>query len=434
MKFLQLIAIPHSEATLKLLEFLFFIGFSVFEIYLAIVFGSLFNSIYYAFKGRRLSNTIYFKHSFDFANQSGKGIIPPLFLGLVPLLAVFFILIQFQLPNMLKLQVWFFISLLTYLCAFISFQFYKRGLLKNLSSIEGDLSSRKVGTVPFVPAFISIILVAITVWITIAIFAQFLETSARFSIATFLFSSEVILRVVLFIIAGLLFSSLGYAFFKFSADKLSKNGDLIGESAFTKKVVARALIFGLFFPFALFILYLITPISSVSFQYYVLVIVSILILLLALTFAYFAFKEFNIRFARIAFYISIVSYLLFFGSETTLFAVSNKILEFQIVKAYQIYEENLLASAGRTVREINGEEIYKSKCVACHQFDTKLVGPPHKEVLKKYENRKEDMVKFILNPIKVDPNYPPMPNQGLKPKEAEAVVKYMFEHYGPMLK
>ncbi len=164
------------------------------------------------------------------------------------------------------------------------------------------------------------------------------------------------------------------------------------------------------------------------------VIISVLVLLLALIFAYFAFKEFNIRFARIAFYISVVSYILFFGSETTLFAVSNKVQEFQIVKAYQIYEENLLASAGRVVREINGEEIYKAKCVACHQFDTKLVGPPHKEVLKKYENRKEDMVKFILNPVKVDPNYPPMPNQGLKPNEAEAVVKYMYEHYGPMLK
>lgn len=433
MKFFQLIAIPHSEATLKLLEFLFFIGFSVFEIYLAIVFGSLFNSIYYALKGGRLSNSLYFKHSFDFVNQSGKGIIPPIFLGLVPLLSTFFILIQFQLPNMLKLQVWFLISLLTYLCSFILLQFYKLGL-KNLLKIEEVSSSRKVGTLPLVFAFISILLVAITIWITISIFTQFIGTTPRFSIAAFLFSPEVIMRIVLFIIAGLLFSSLGYAFFKFSADKLSKGGDLVAESAFIKKVVARALVFGLLFPFLLFFLFLIAPIGSVSFQYYVLVIISILVFLLALIFAYFAFKEFNIRFARIAFYISVVSYLLFFGSETTLFAVANKIQEFQIVKAYKIYEENLLASAGRAVGEINGEEIYKAKCVACHQFDVKLVGPPHKEVLKKYENRKEDMVRFILNPIKVDPNYPPMPNQGLKPKEAEAVVKYMFEHYGAMLK
>lgn len=433
MKFFQLIAIPHPEGTLKLLEFLFFIGFSVFEIYLAIVFGSLFNSVYYALKGSRFSDTLYFRHSFDFANQSGKGIIPPVFLGLVPLLAVFFILIQFQLPNMSKLQIWFLISLLSYLFAFILLQLYKREL-KNLLIIEEISSSRKVGALPLAFAFISIIFVTITVWITVSIFVQSIVTSTRFSIATFLLSPEVILRIVLFIIAGLLFSSLGYAFFKFSADKLSKSRDLIGESAFAKKVVARALVFGLFFPFFMFFLFLIVPIGSVSFQYYILVVVAILVLLLALIFAYFAFKEFNIRFARIAFYISIVSYVLFFGSETTLFAVSNKIQEFQIVKAYQVYEEQLLASTGRAVREINGEEIYKAKCVACHLFDAKLVGPPHKDVLKKYENRKEDMVKFILNPIKVDPNYPPMPNQGLKPKEAEAVVKYMFEHYGPMLK
>lgn len=433
MKFFQLIAIPHPEGTLKLLELLFFIGFSVFEIYLAIVFGSLFNSIYYSLKGGRFSDTLYFRHSLDFANQSGKGIIPPVFLGLVPLLAVFFILIQFQPPNISRFQVWFFISLLTYLFAFILLQFYKREL-KSLLRIEGVSSGRKHGTLPLVFSFIAVILFVATVWITAAIFTQFLEANPRFSIATFLLSPKVILRVVLFIIAGLLFSSLGYAFFKFSADKLSKSKDLIGEGAFTRKVVARALVFGLFFPFFMFFLFLIVPIGSVSFQYYILVIVSVSVLLLALIFAYFAFKELNIRFARIAFYISIVSYVLFFGSETTLFAVSNKVQEFQIVKAYQIYEEQLLASAGRVAREINGEEIYKAKCVACHQFDTKFVGPPHKDVLKKYENRKEDMIKFILNPIKVDPNYPPMPNQGLKPKEAEAVVKYMFEHYGPMLK
>ncbi len=261
MKFFQLIAIPHSEATLKLLEFLFFIGFSVLGIYLAIVFGSLFNSIYYVLKARWLSNTIYLKYSFDFANQSGKGIIPPLFLGLVPLLAVFFILIQFQLPNILKLQVWFFISLLTYLFAFILLQFYKRWLLENLSNIDEHSSNKKIGAVPLVLAFVSVILVVTTVWITIAIFAQFLEANARFSVATFLFSPEVVFRVILFAIAGLLLSSLGYAFFKFSVDKLSKSGDLIAESPFTKKVVARALIFGLFFPFFMFFLFLIAPVG-----------------------------------------------------------------------------------------------------------------------------------------------------------------------------
>ncbi|MFN3307301.1 MAG: c-type cytochrome, partial [Candidatus Kapaibacteriota bacterium] len=148
-----------------------------------------------------------------------------------------------------------------------------------------------------------------------------------------------------------------------------------------------------------------------------------------------AMKSERISYAKGAFLILLFSFLLLFASESNLFAVSNKIQEFKIAKEFALYHEKLLASAGRSVlQEINGEEIYKAKCVACHQFDAKLVGPPHKEVLKKYENRKEDMVRFILNPVKVDPNYPPMPNQGLKPNEAEAVVKYMYEHYGPMLK
>ena len=36
---------------------------------------------------------------------------------------------------------------------------------------------------------------------------------------------------------------------------------------------------------------------------------------------------------------------------------------------------------------------------------------------------------FIRNPVKVDPAYPPMPNPGLKPQEAEAVATYMLEHF-----
>ena len=63
----------------------------------------------------------------------------------------------------------------------------------------------------------------------------------------------------------------------------------------------------------------------------------------------------------------------------------------------------------------------------------KLIGPPHKEVLSKYIGKKEELVKFLMNPVKIDPNYPAMPNQALKTKEAEALADYMFEHYGPML-
>jgi len=36
---------------------------------------------------------------------------------------------------------------------------------------------------------------------------------------------------------------------------------------------------------------------------------------------------------------------------------------------------------------------------------------------------------FIRNPVKVNPDYPQMPNPGLKPNEARALAKYLLETY-----
>jgi len=37
------------------------------------------------------------------------------------------------------------------------------------------------------------------------------------------------------------------------------------------------------------------------------------------------------------------------------------------------------------------------------------------------------LIAFIKNPSKIDPNYPPMPNPGLKPNEVKAVVDYVLQ-------
>jgi len=37
------------------------------------------------------------------------------------------------------------------------------------------------------------------------------------------------------------------------------------------------------------------------------------------------------------------------------------------------------------------------------------------------------LIAFIKNPSKIDPNYPSMPNPGLKPAEAKAVADWVFE-------
>ena len=79
-----------------------------------------------------------------------------------------------------------------------------------------------------------------------------------------------------------------------------------------------------------------------------------------------------------------------------------------------------------------GQELYNNKCSACHMFDQRVVGPPYIDVIPKYEGDVEKLKAFILNPAKVDANYPSMPNQGLKPHEAESAAMYLLQHYNEL--
>jgi cytochrome c len=73
-----------------------------------------------------------------------------------------------------------------------------------------------------------------------------------------------------------------------------------------------------------------------------------------------------------------------------------------------------------------GKNLYEAKCTACHEFDKKLVGPPHREVIPKYKGNIDGLAAFIKNPTKVNPDYPPMPNLGLSAREARAVAEYLM--------
>jgi cytochrome c len=148
---------------------------------------------------------------------------------------------------------------------------------------------------------------------------------------------------------------------------------------------------------------------------------------------YFMLKNNNFNYSTPAFYLALIVMSSFIIIEQVSFATSNRANIARLGFEYDKEEFRKMEAAGLVQTKIDGGDIYKVKCMACHRFDEKLVGPPHKDVLKKYLNKKAELVKFLLNPVKIDPAYPPMPNQALKPKEAEAVADYMFKEYGGKL-
>lgn len=429
MDFLNIFAIPHSSQVLKLMEILFFIGFSILVSYLGYLFGSLIYSTIYFFKATKKPE--HFLISKEYLQQCCRGFLPQFGLGFIPLLGVFYCLVQFLQKAPKDFTIVFYSTVLI----FIAFIVISKILLRIYDKLSKDNFRFSILTI--VMNFLSILSIFLSAYFTIGIYTFSVNSGLQFSGIEPLgfLSFSVITRVLIFVAISIVLASLGYLFKTYSSDVITSKGGSLANDALASRLLSNTLIFGNLLPLFFFVNYLSTSKNLVTFQNFLLNILSLLTLLVSLILTYYSLKEKKATFARSSFVFSIISFALFFGSESTLLAVSNKVQEFRIARDYVVYHEKQLALAGRkTEVAVNGEEIYKSKCVACHQFDTKLVGPPHKEVLKKYENRKEDMVKFILNPVKVDPNYPPMPNQGIKPNEAKAVVDYMFEHYGPMLK
>lgn len=101
-----------------------------------------------------------------------------------------------------------------------------------------------------------------------------------------------------------------------------------------------------------------------------------------------------------------------------------------LAQVYDRSEEELKSALGVVAKQLTGEDIYNAKCSACHLFDQKRVGPAYQAVLPKYRENKAGLVAFILNPVKVDPAFPPMPSQGLKPSEADSIAAYLLQKLG----
>ena len=81
-----------------------------------------------------------------------------------------------------------------------------------------------------------------------------------------------------------------------------------------------------------------------------------------------------------------------------------------------------------------GEELFATKCSACHRLDERYVGPPLGDVLERREP--EFVMNMILNPGEMVEKHPvvremlaqyytPMPNQGLTEEEARAILEYL---------
>ncbi|MCX7876175.1 MAG: c-type cytochrome [Melioribacteraceae bacterium] len=244
-----------------------------------------------------------------------------------------------------------------------------------------------------------------------------------------LFSINSITYFLQFIIISLIITSLIilYKYFRVNSEELINDEEL---KSFLKNFSLKILLsFSLIYPLLILLNSFSKPVLSLSFNFFGLIVVVFILVLFIVSLTYVMLKEDSLKYVTSIVFIFFITLFLNVVKEQSVFDTSTKSHFAFLSNEYINYEKNLIESAGLLKVTVNGADIYNGKCIACHQFDRKLVGPAHNDVLPKYEGKKAELVKFILNPVKVNPEYPAMPNQGLKPSEAEAVADYLLANY-----
>jgi cytochrome c len=155
--------------------------------------------------------------------------------------------------------------------------------------------------------------------------------------------------------------------------------------------------------------------------------IALILLLIIYNLVYGMVKDSNIKLSGPIFFLVIFVALSVIIKDQAAMANATKQHAAVLDAEYQNYLVSIMGDRGAA--EVNGKELFDVRCSSCHTFDQKMVGPAYNAVLPKYDGNMEQLVSFIINPGRIDPAFPPMPNPGLKPNEARAVAEYIMETY-----
>lgn len=442
MEFLDNIVLPQSSHHITLLKYLLGLTLFLLAPYLAALYGTLIYSIYFRFKARKgdhkysqlakdIIDIITFNKSVTFA------------LGVVPMLSAIFAYTQLLHMTNAIVPTFMVLSLISFLISIIFIYTYKHTLhLKDLfSAVQSDDEKIKDDVQTYKSKAVSLfsrtgnwglVFLSASVYFFIAGSQLALDPERWESITSgwlVLFTLDSITYFLHFLSASLAVSSAGILYYYFRpSSEVILNED---QKNYTKKfALTTGLIFTIIQPVFYALNMLTKPKLALSAGVFGVSILVIFTLLVISNLFYIMLKESNTKFSSSLIYLFVVLFGFYVVKENLAFSTASAKQSIILADNFNKYEAKLKEEFGLSNVVISGEDIYNGKCIACHQFDRVLVGPAYKDVLPKYEGKKEDLVKFILNPVRVNADkFPAMPNQGLKPQEAEAVADYIIQKY-----
>ncbi|KUO62476.1 hypothetical protein APF79_08220 [bacterium BRH_c32] len=442
MDFLDNLVLPQSAHHMVLLKYLLVLTYIIFIPYVSILTGSLLYSIYFNRESRKHNNPACSSISKKIIDQITFNKSIALGLGVLPLLSVAFCYAQLlhltgvNVPEYVLFSAFLMFASILFIYTY-KYSFSLNRLFEKIKTVDNEETENELKgytsstrNLSSKSGIYGLILLLITIYIfsgAVSLAVDSTNWSTNNSFIGILLSFKTLVTFLQFLLFSFLATSiyLLYVYFRPSSEEILTTEEREGLRNF---VLRTGLIFSIILPLFIVITLFIKPIASLSGNVFVLVTFSILLSLFISNLIYFMIKESHEKYSSSIFFVLIILFALMVVKDQFAFDTSTKKQFVILASNYEDYQTKLKESMGVAAAPISGADIYNGKCIACHKFDTRLVGPAYNDVLPKYEGKKEALVKFVLNPVKVNPEFPSMPNQGLKPNEAEAIATYLLEH------
>ncbi len=440
METLDSFVLPQSDHHMVLLRYLLILTYTLFIPYLSVLFGATYLSLRYCKKGEQSGNNFYLKLAKNIIDLATINKSVAFALGLIPMLSATFCYAQLLSSSEVSLTSFLLISFLFLLAGLVSVYSYKYSFhlkdifssvkeenaevkieLKQYRSVSESLF-RKAGKWAFYLIFIAAyIFFGAT---SLAIDPSRWESSS--SLISILLSFSTLMNFAFFVSIALVTTAVvGLIYLN---EELKEADDEYKE--FVKDNLLKiGLAAGVTAPILYVLGLLIAPQASLADTGFGAAFFALFSILVVSSLIYLMLREKGTKYLTSSITFLVFFFLGFTVKEQSAFNAATVEPFYLAAQNYEKHIEEMKAELGLGLVEISGEDIFNGRCAACHKFDQKLVGPSYNSVLPKYTNNQEGLVQYILNPVKVDASYPPMPNQGLKPNEAQAIADYIINIY-----
>lgn len=445
MNFFDSIVLPQSAEHIELLHYLMILIQFLFLPFLSVILIGTFLSLRYWKKGAKENNLLYLQFSKDVLNTISVNKSLGAALGFLPIVTS--ILIYAQLLHkssssaLLILTVALPLIILGFLLTY-TFKYYlslnelfsEIGTAAHLDEIVKDKVwqfSSAAYRIARRSGVAGLALLAIGSWyyisaVSSAVFSENWDVESKISI---LFSLQSIISFAQFLLLAVALTggAILFGFFYWEGSKKEISDDY---KNFVKRTSITMLLSSLLvLPVVLFANNLLLPQSSLSGSIFTYLVIALVLIFICYHLLYAISKTSNLKLSGQLFFILLFVVLALVIKDQMAMSNSTKLHSAVLSEEFNKYLAELKGENLSAIKIRSGEEIFQVVCSACHRFDEKLVGPPYNKVLVKYEGKMDELIGFILNPVKVDPAYPPMPNQGLRRDEAKNIAEYLMEQH-----